>query len=72
MMKIKKGSLVRFKREVLNLDLDDNSFSETEYLNWIGLVLSIDNEEPTGQMCFVKWSDGLIRPEFLEYLEIIK
>mgnify|MGYP003131145996 FL=1 len=71
-MKIKKGSLVRFKREVLNLDLDDNSFSETEYLNWIGLVLSIDNEEPTGQMCFVKWSDGLIRPEFLEYLEIIK
>tara|TARA_A100001515_G_scaffold91598_1_gene73047 strand:+ start:11519 stop:11734 length:216 start_codon:yes stop_codon:yes gene_type:complete len=71
-MKIKKGSLVRFKREVLNLDLDNNSLSEAEYLNWIGLVLSIDKEEPGEQMCFVKWSDGLIRPEFLEYLEIIK
>ena len=63
---MKANDLVRFDRMIVEALLSDSP-DEDNWRDWMGLVLFVEDSD----FCQVVWSDGVIRQEFIDNLEVI-
>ena len=63
---MKANDLVRFDRMIVEALLADG-VDEDNWRDWMGLVLFVEDTV----YCQVVWSDGVIRQEFIDNLEVI-
>ena len=64
---MKVGDLVRFTTEAATTFLGDGSKSSEYWLEWIGIVVQIEN----ALFCKVCWHFGKVKKEFIVNLEVI-
>ena len=63
---MKSADLVRFDRMIVEALLADTA-EEDDWRDWMGLILFVEDDVH----CQVAWSDGVIRQEFIDNLEVI-
>ena len=63
---MKSADLVRFDRAIVEALLAEDP-DQDNWRDWMGLILSVEDTI----YCQVAWSDGVIRQEFIDNLEVI-